>query len=183
MKRMILFSVLALAAAGPAQAMPWTVDAAKSVLGFQGSQGGSPFTGHFGKWTADIDFDPAHPESGHALVVIDMASARTGDPQKDQSLPQSDWFDVKGFPQATFQATSFRAKGGKAFEAVGSLAIRGIKKDVVLPFQFDEAGGTAHVTGRLPLIRTDYGVGQGDWKDGSLVALDVAVTLDIQAAH
>jgi hypothetical protein len=33
------------------------------------------------------------------------------------------------------------------------------------------------------LIRTDYGVGQGDWKDGSLVGLDVAVTLDIQAAH
>ena len=165
-----------------AAAADWTVDPARSTLGFIGSQSGSPFEGHFGRWTAKIVFDPAHPAAGTAVVEIDMSSATTGDPQKDESLPQADWFDTRSFPKARFEATSFRAKGGNAFEAVGSLNLRGIKKDVVLPFTLDIAGPAAHAKGRLDLIRTDYGVGQGAWKAADMVALEVAVTLDITAS-
>ncbi|PKU24189.1 YceI family protein [Telmatospirillum siberiense] len=171
-----------LAAAPSAMAATWTVDTAKSSLGFAGSQSGTPFEGHFGKWQAQIDFDPANPASGHAVVTIDMGSAVTGDPQKDQSLPQSDWFNVKSFPQATFEATSFRARGGNAYEAVGSLSIRGIKKDVVLPFTFETEGSSGHAKGRLELLRTDYGVGQGEWSSGQMVGLSVAVIVDLRAS-
>lgn len=167
--------------ARPAAAAGWAVDSAKSSLGFIGSQSGASFEGHFSKWQAQIDFDPANPGTGHALVTIDMGSATTGDPQKDQSLPQSDWFNVKGFPQATFEATSFRAKGGDAYEAVGSLTIRGVKKDVVLPFTFDAEGNAGHAKGKLELLRTDYGVGQGEWSSDQMVGLSVAVTVDIRA--
>ncbi|MDO8606685.1 MAG: YceI family protein [Phaeospirillum sp.] len=165
-----------------AQAADWVVDLGKSRLGFIGSQAGSPFEGRFGRWTAKISLDPANPAAGKAVVEIDMASAATGDGQKDESLPQGDWFDAKAFPQARFEATSFRAKGGTAFEAVGSLSIRGMKKDVVLPFTLDITGPAAHAKGRLDLIRTDYGVGQGAWKAADMVALEVAVTIDLVAA-
>ncbi len=57
---------LTLAAAAPAHAAEWTVDQAKSRLGFSGVQTGTPFQGSFGKWQAEISFDPAHPEAGHA---------------------------------------------------------------------------------------------------------------------
>ncbi len=176
-------AIAALAGAPPAAAAGWTVDLAKSTLGFVGTQSGASFEGHFAKWQAQIDFDPANPGAGHALVTIDMGSAQTGDSQKDQSLPQSDWFNVKSFPQAVFEATSFRAKGGNAFEAVGSLTIRGMKKDVVLPFTFDLEGATGHAKGRLDLMRTDFGVGQGDWSSGQMVGLSVGVTIDIRAAR
>ncbi len=182
---MKLVPTLALAAAllgaGAAQAADWTVDPAKSRLGFTGSQAGSPFEGRFSRWTARIVFDPANPTAGTAVVEIDMASAATGDLQKDESLPQADWFDAKTFPQARFEATSFRPKGGNAFEAVGSLSIRGVKKDVVLPFTLDVAGPAAHAKGKLDLVRTDYGVGQGPWKAADMVALNVAVTIDLVA--
>jgi polyisoprenoid-binding protein YceI len=166
-----------------ASAAAWTVDSSKSVLGFSGTQSGTAFDGRFTKWQADIDFDPANPGIGHARVVIDVASAQTGDPQKDQSLPQGDWFNVKSFPQAVFEASSFRAKGGNAFEAIGTLTIRGIKKDVVLPFTFDGTGNSGHAKGKLDLLRTDYGVGQGEWSSGQMVGLSVAVTIDIQATR
>jgi polyisoprenoid-binding protein YceI len=165
----------------PAAAASWIVDAGKSNLGFVGTQSGASFEGHFTKWQAQIDFDPTSPASGHALVTIDMTSATTGDPQKDQSLPQSDWFDVKNFPKAIFEATSFRSKGGNAFEAVGKLSIRDVKKDVVLPFSFETEGASGHAKGKLELLRTDYKVGQGEWSDGSMVGLSVAVVLDIRA--
>lgn len=175
---------LALLSAGPAAwAAAWTIDPAKSTLGFAGSQSGTPFQGRFGKWQGEIDFDPANPAVGHAHIVIDMASAATGDAQKDDSLPQPDWFSVKAFPQAIFDAASFRSKGGNAYEAVGTLSIRGVKKDVVLPFTFEETGGVGHAVGKLDILRTDYGVGQGEWSSGQIVALAVTVTLDIQASH
>lgn len=172
-----------LAGAAPLHAADWRVDPAKSTLGFTGSQSGQSFDGRFSRWDATISFDPAHPESGHARVVIDMASAATGDRQRDAALPESDWFDIKAFPQAVFEATSFRPRGGNAYDAVGSLTIRGIRKDVVLPFTLDIAGDAAHAQGRLPLLRTDYGVGQGDWSNGQWVGLDVAVTVDLTAVR
>ncbi len=183
MTRLALLTLpLLLAAAPPAQAAPWVVDTAHSRLGFAGSQGGTPFSGTFKRWDAKIDFDPANPAAGHVLVTIDMASASTGDADKDGALPQSDWFDVKDFPRAVFEATTFRAKGGNAYEAVGTLTIRGIKKDVVLPFTLDTTGPDAHAKGRLSLVRTEYGIGAGAWSRPDVVALDVAVTVDIAAA-
>ncbi|CAA7627394.1 YceI family protein [Magnetospirillum sp. SS-4] len=167
-----------------AQAAEWSAGGGNaSRLGFVGSQGGSPFEGRFERWTAKIDFDPANPAAGRVVVDIDMTSAATGDRQKDDSLPQAEWFDAATFPRARFEAAGFRATGGNAYEAAGRLTIRGIGKDVVLPFTLDIAGTTARAKGRLPLIRTDYGIGQGPWKTGETVALDVAVTFDLTATR
>ncbi len=182
--RMLPF-LLALMILVPAQAhaSEWVVQDGKSHLGFVGSQSGEAFEGKFGRWTAKIDFDPAKPEAGHAVIAIDMTSAATGDKQKDLSLPQTDWFDVSHFHMATFEAKAFQPKGGNAYEAAGSLTIRGHGKDVVLPFTLDIAGDSAHAKGRLELIRTDYGVGQGEYSTGQYVALNVAVTFDLLAVR
>ena len=170
-----------LLAAAPATAADWAVDTAKSRLGFSGVQTGAPFQGGFGKWSAEIAFDPVHPEAGHAQVTIDLASARTGDPQRDGALPQTDWFNVKQFPEARFEATGFVAKGGNAYEAPGKLTIRGIAKDVVLPFTLEITGDKAEAKGHLNLVRTGFGVGQGVWATGEWVALDVGVDVDLVA--
>ena len=170
-------------AAGPALAADWTVDQGKSRLGFSGVQVGASFQGRFTRWEAHIAFDPAKPEAGHATVLIDMASARTGDTQRDEALPQGDWFASSQFPQARFEAKSFRAKGGGAYEAVGTLTIRGISHDAVLPFTLTVSGDTAHVQGRMQLVRTGFGVGQGAWSSGQWVALDVGVDVDLTATR
>jgi cytochrome b561 len=166
----------------PATAADWSVDTAKSDLGFTGTLSGKGFEGHFKSWQAEISFDPANPAGGHAKVTIDMASAVTGDRQRDNALPESDWFDVKKMPQATFEATGFTAKGGNQFEAAGFLTIRGVKKPVTLPFTLDISGTTAHAKGKLDIVRTDYGVGQGEWTDGAYVALNVGIVFDLTAA-
>jgi polyisoprenoid-binding protein YceI len=178
-----LLLALPLLATAPAFAADWTVDPAKSRLGFSGVQNGAPFQGSFGKWTAEIAFDPAHPEAGHAKVTIDLSSAKTGDVQRDGALPQAEWFDVKQFPTASFEATGFTAKGGDAYEAPGKLTIRGIGKNVVLPFTLAIAGDKAEAKGHLSLIRTGFGVGQGVWATAEWVALDVGVDVDLNATR
>jgi polyisoprenoid-binding protein YceI len=165
----------------PAQAANWTVDPAKSHLSFSGSQTGAPFQGSFGKWTAEIAFDPAHPEAAHAKVTIDLASAKTGDTQRDTALPQPEWFDVKAFPRASFEATGFIAKGGDAYETPGKLTIRDVSKEIVLPFTLTIAGNSATAKGHLTLLRTNFGVGQGEWSSNEWVAFEVGVDFDLVA--
>jgi polyisoprenoid-binding protein YceI len=110
-----------------------------------------------------------------------MASAVTGDKQRDSALPSSDWFDIKKQPQAQFEATTFAAKGGNNYDAIGSLTIRGIKKSVTMPFTLDLTGGLAHAKGQLDIVRSDFGVGQGDWAEGDTVGLAVSITFDLIA--
>jgi polyisoprenoid-binding protein YceI len=174
-------AILPLLLAGQAHASEWAVDVAKSRLGFTGSGSGSTFQGRFKKFTAHITFDPAKPEAGHADVVVDMASAFTGDPETDSTLPESDWFDVKRFAQARFEAKTFRPKGGNNYEAVGALTIRNISHDLVLPFQLTITGDTAHATGKTTIVRSNFGVGQGT--AGDTVALDVGVDVDVTATR
>ncbi len=176
-----LGAMLALAIATPAMAASWTVDPARSTLGFSGTQTGAPFAGKFKTWTAAIEFDPSKPEAAHVHVDIDVASATTDDPQKDAALPGGDWFDTGKFAHATFEATGFKADGGDAYETTGNLTLRGIAKPVTLPFTLTIKGDEAHVLGHAKLVRTDFGVGQGQWADGSMVGLDVAVDVDLVA--
>ena len=130
---------------------------------------------------SEIEFDKADLSKARAHVLIDMASASTADRQRDSSLPGSDWFNAKQFPKATFEAANFTSKGGNNYEAVGTLEIRGIKKNVTLPFTLDITGDDAHAVGKLDIVRSEYGVGQGEWVDGSVVGLNVSITFDLAA--
>jgi polyisoprenoid-binding protein YceI len=166
-----------------AQGANWTVDLSRSRLGFSGTQTGTRFEGAFKRYDAQIQFDPAHPQSGHARIVIDVASASTGDTQRDEAMPGADWFDVKDYPKAVFEAKSFQSKGGDSYAAPGTLTIRGISRDAVLPFTLTVDGNTAHARGRLQLVRAQFGVGQGPWASGQWVALEVGVDVDLVATR
>jgi polyisoprenoid-binding protein YceI len=166
-----------------AQAATWKLDPARSTLGFTAEQTGAAFHGRFSSYSAAIDFDPAHPEKAHILVIVDLASAATGDRQRDTALPGSDWFDTARFPKARFEATSVRRKGPNAYEAVGALVLRGVSRPVVLPFTLDISGAAAHAKGHLDLARTAFGVGQGAWASGQWVGLNVGVDIDVTATR
>ncbi len=177
-----LATLVSLGAAG-ADAAQWTVDPAKSSIGFTGTQTGASFTGHFSSFTASIDFDPANPTGGHVSVKINTCSAATGDPQRDSAMPGADWFNCAAMPSATYSATSFKALGTGKFEAIGSLTIRGITKPLNLPFTLVQTGKTATATSEVTLIRTDYGVGQGAWSSGQWVGLNVTVNIVLVATQ
>lgn len=181
LRRVAAACLAVLVPAPAAWAADWMVDPARSRIGFGGVQVGQPFTGRFTRYEATIRFDPDKPEEGRALVVIDLSSAETGDRQRDDALPKADWFDVAHSPQARFEATRFVPKGGDAYEAVGTLEIRGLRRDVTLPFRLERSGDGARAKGHLDLVRTAYSVGQGPWASGQWVALEVGVDIDVAA--
>lgn len=182
MKRVLLLGIMLFASATPAfAAQHWTVNAAKSKLGFTVNWSGQPFTGTFRSWKADIDFDPADLAHSHANITIDIGSETSGDAQTDDGIKGAEGFAISQFPTATFRTTAFTHKTGNQYVAAGQLTIKGVSRAITLPFTLTLAGNTAHVVGRAQVIRTDFGVGSGEWAKPDPVATQVTVNVDLTA--
>ncbi len=172
-----LFAVPAIAAPVPT----WTVDKGASHIGFQGAMNGQAFTGGFSRWDAKIAFDPNNPTASKVTAVIDTGSAKTGDETRDEALPTDDWFSIKAFPRATFVTRKITAAGPGHYVAQGDLTIRNATHPVTLPFTLVITGDTAKMSGSLPLDRSAFDVGEGQFKTGDTVALKVQVNIAITA--
>lgn len=182
MRRLIVWAPLALAlAARPVCAAHWTVDYAKSRLGFTVAWSGEPFSAQFKHWSADIDFDPADIAHARVAVTIDLASEASDEPDFDSGIKGALGFETSRFPEGHFVVKGITAKTGNLYVASGTLSIRGTSRDVTLPFSLAISGGTAHMTGSAHVKRTDFGLGQGEWAAPNPVSHDVTVTVDLTA--
>ena len=159
----------------------WKLDLSQSKILFIGKQAGVSFEGHFSQFDGDISFDPSHPEKAHLLIKINMASAHTGDPQKDSALPTSDWFDSSHFSQSIFESRQVIKKSEGTYEATGTLTLKNITHPITLPFTLEITNGVAHAKGKTVLMRNDYQVGAGSWQSPEWVAYDVTILIDIVA--
>ncbi len=172
-----LLSPLTAAAAAPPT---WTVDKAASSLRFTSSMAGESFTGAFRRWDADIRFDPANLAASSVTATIDVASAATGNPDRDQALPTDTFLDAPAYPRATFVARRFTALGGGRYQADGVLTLRGVSKPLSLPFTLVIQGGQAKMTSQVAINRLAFGVGQGEWK--AVTTIPAAVTVSVVLA-
>jgi len=161
----------------------WTVDKSASRLEFSGTQITKAFTGSFSDFNASIDFDPDDLDAARIEVVVATGSARTGDRQRDAALPTKDWFAVSAFPEATFVADDIVTLGEDRYEAHGVLTIRDASRPLALPFSLAIDGDKAVAEGETTLVRTDFGVGQGDFTTDEWVGLDVRVAFHIEATR
>ena len=156
----------------------WQIDPDESRLGFEATQQGGTFEGHFARFSADMRF-AADDLAGSAFdVTIDVTSIETGSSQRDRELPKADWFHFERFPKASYETHTIR-KTPEGYEAVGDLTIRDTTHEVVLAFTWETSGDTAEMTGEAVIDRTRYGVGQGDWSDPDAVGHEVRVLVDL----
>ncbi|MDB5493045.1 MAG: cytochrome [Phenylobacterium sp.] len=170
-------SALAAAPSGPAH---WTVQPG-STLGFATSWSGQAITGRFDRWKADITFSPDALDRSKVTVTIDLASVNTGDPQRDATLPSSDWFDAAAHPKAVFTANRFENTGPDRYVAHGTLQLRGVSKPQDLAFRLKITGERAEVSGTASLDRTAFGVGQGEFAATDQVPGVVSVSVALKA--
>lgn len=190
MKPHHLFAALAVLTAQPiltapvfAQPAVWTVDKAKSKVGFSGSYTGSTFNGTFGKWDATIRFDPADLAGSSAKVTFSTASAATGDSTKDSALAEEDWLNPQKFPNATFTSTSITSSGGNNYVAKGNLTLKGKTLPVTLPFSLTISGNSATMKGATTVDRLAYEIGTQADGSGTWVSKDIGITVEIVATR
>lgn len=166
--RFVYLAAAALALSVSANAATkWTPDYAKSKVQFEGKFGQNVVTGTFGKYTADIAFDAADLAGSKVVVTVDVASAKSSvteavyNAPTDAALPGAGWFNAAANPKAVFTSTALTSKGGDKYEAKGTLNLRGVTKEIVLPFTVKMTGNTAVAEGSTTVSRMDFGI-KGD---------------------
>ncbi|HXC56592.1 MAG TPA: YceI family protein [Rhizomicrobium sp.] len=181
MRRLLAAAAALLLLAAPAGAANWTVDRAKSRLGFTAQWSGEAFVATFKNWTAQIAFDPKDLAHSKAIVSIDLGSEASDSSDNDDGLKGAEGFAINQFPTAKFETTGFTAKGGNAYVATGRLTLHGVTRAVTLPFTLTFAGSSAHMTGKAVVLRTDFGLGTGEWAAPTPIAHEVAISVDLTA--
>ena len=149
---------------------------AQSSLTYTFTQAGAANQGRFRSFVVSFD-----PTAGQLQVVIDMRSFDTGDQQRNDLLGGKDFFDVAQYGQARFTATHVE-RSATGYDATGSLTLRGVTRNVTIPFTWrtatDQGRAVGYLAGQITLQRLDFGIGQGQWK--STVWVGNAVTVHYQ---
>ncbi|CAG2151836.1 Protein YceI [Cupriavidus campinensis] len=170
----------ALATAGLAANLAWAqIDTAKSTVTATARQIGVPMEGKFKKFDATVDFDPAKLATSSAKVEIDVSSFEIGDAETTKEVKGKDWFDAAKFPKAVFQSTAIKAGAAGKYDVAGKLTIKGKTLDVVVPATYKQDAAGQVFDGVLPIKRTVFNIGDGEWKDTSVVADDVQIKFHI----
>jgi len=153
-----------------------------SSLTFGYSQMSVNMEGSFGQIKAtEFSFDPQAPESARVTLEISLASIDAGYEEANAELEKDEWLALGKHPLATFTSKKVEAVGNDSYNVTGDLSIKGHTQEVTAPFTFKKDGDAGVFEGSFTFQREDFGVGEGQWKDFSIVANDIQIRFKIVA--
>ncbi|HEY0665184.1 MAG TPA: YceI family protein [Gallionella sp.] len=169
-----------LLAAGQAAALEFNrTQTGESTVTFGYKQMGVPLDGSFGKFAAQVVFDPARLAQAQARIDIDILSIDTGLKEANEEVVGKPWFNAAAFPTASFVSTGLKALGGERYQATGRLSIKGRTQDVTIPVTFKSSGERGVFEGTFGIKRLDYAIGEGIWSDVDTVADEIQIRFHI----
>ena len=129
----------------------------EAEIRFEIANAGLTVDGTLSGLEATVQFDAGRLEQARIRASVPVNSIKTGISLRDRHLLKPEYFDAATYPTITLQSTAFRKMGPNQFEGFFILTIKGVRRDVKLPFT---VSGTNEFQGRLSLNRLDYNVGQ-----------------------
>lgn len=183
-----VFAPLAFAAAmgftaAPALAAPYTtLDAEASTVEFGYSQMNVKMDGSFSELRArEFSFDPAAPEAAKVVIEVALSNIDAGYEEANSELEKEEWLAMNQHPLATFTSSDVEVLGDGRYQVTGDLSIKGASHPVTVPVSFKEEDGKGIFEGSFTMQRADFSIGDGQWKDFSIVANDIEVRFHVVA--
>lgn len=146
-----------------------------SRIDFISRQMGVPIKGGFGKFEADINFQPADAARSSASITIYLDSIDAGSDEATVEIKRRPWFDTANHPRAEFRSSSLEETGPGRYVVNGVMSIKGREKEVSAPFTAKKAGSSWVFEGKFTIRRIDFGIGEGAWSDTGTVANEVEI--------
>lgn len=125
-----------------AMLLPSQLLAAKYVIDTEGSHafiqfrilhlGYSWLSGRFNTFSGNFEYDENNPDKASVQVEIDVASIDSNHAERDKHLRGEDFLDVRKFPRASFESTSFEDNGDGTAILKGNLTLHGVTKPVTI---------------------------------------------------
>lgn len=144
--------------------------------------------GKFTEFTGTIVYDEQDVTKSSVNVTIKAASINTNNDNRDKHLRSADFFDVENHPEITFASKAIQ-KTDDGYVAVGDLSIRGVTKEVRLPFEIlgtvTDTRGNQRIgaEGTLTINRQDFNVSWSKSLDngGLVVSDEVKINIAVEA--
>ena len=147
----------------------------------------SKVRGHFTRFQGELVLAP-DPLASSVTATIELSSIDTNNPQRDDDLRSSNFFEANKYPTMTFRSTRVR-HGEDGFDVDGELTLHGVTRPVTLAldvngFTRDPWGGTrAGFSATTELDRGDFGISTNIAMDGGGVVVGdrIQVFMEIEA--
>ena len=189
MRRALSFAAafLLAAAAGAAQ---YEIDEPQSNVHFSVPlMAVSKVTGKFMRYEVRIDAGKGRDISqAKVTAVIETASVDTGSDNWDGKLRTPAFFDAAKYPEIRFTSKRVRKVGPQKWEAIGSLSLHGVTKEITLPFtiqgRFEDPKADDHIGihATFAFDRRDYGMAWTDNPEAKVVGNKVTVDISLLAS-
>ncbi len=144
--------------------------------------------GEFNEFAGTILYDDKDITKSSVEVSIKTATIDTKDAKRNEHLRSPDFFDAAKYPDITFKSKRIE-KTADGYAAVGDLAMRGVTKEIRVPFTVagmitDPYGNTRlGLSASTKLNRQDFGVSWSKSLDtgGLVVADEVEIAIEVEA--
>lgn len=169
-------------------ATAWQIDRSHSAVNFTISHFFTPVDGSFDDYQATVNFDPNNLEESSIDVTIPVESVNTRNERRDNHLKSEDFFNASEWSNIRFVSSNIELVGNNQFVAHGELTIRDVTHSFELPFELlgvmdhpmRENTKVAGIVANAELMRTDYGVGVGDWAATAVVGNKVNIRINLE---
>lgn len=141
--------------------------------------------GSFNELEGVIHYDENDISKSSVRVTINAASIDTNNEDRDKHVRSEDFLSVDEYPDITFESKNI-SKTDDGLLAEGTLTIRGVSREVEIPFELagpvkDPWGNTrVGITGTLRINRHHYGVEWNKTLEAGGLVVDDDVDIEIQ---
>jgi len=144
-----------------AEALP--INPSNSKVEFIGAKVTASHPGGFTDFSGAVDLgDPI--EESRINVTIQTASLYADKEKLTKHLKSPDFFDVAGFPTATFQSTEIK-KEGEGHTITGELTLHGVTKSISFPASISASESRVNASAEFSINRKDFGINYPGMQD------------------
>jgi polyisoprenoid-binding protein YceI len=165
----------------------YKIDPAHSIIGFAIRHLEINWVeGRFKDFTGTISYDEKDVTKSSVEFTAKVESIDTGVEPRNKHLRTADFFEVEKYPEMTFKSTRVERKGKGGYILYGNFTLKGVTKEVSLPFTItgaikDPWGNTRFgINAQTKINRRDYGITYGKAMDNGGLDVGDEVTINLQ---
>jgi polyisoprenoid-binding protein YceI len=165
----------------------YNIDPAHSIIGFSIRHLEINWVeGRFKDFKGAIHFDDSDITKSSVEFTAKIESIDTGVEARDKHLRTADFFDAATHPDMTFRSARVERKAKDSYVLHGDLTIKGVTKQVQLPFTLtgaikDPWGNTRFgINAQTRINRRDFGITWGKALENGGLDVGNEVTIDLQ---
>ena len=149
--------------------------AGDSEVSFIADLTGDDTPGTFADTEVTASIDTQNPANSSIVAIVNTATLSSDNAQVAGSLPDAEWFDVEGHPQARFESTEIIENGDGSLQVSGNLTIKSTTEPVSFAMSLTDEEGKQVARGEFTIDRRQFDVGMQSQDNDDYVGFDVTV--------